>query len=179
MNNRQSNGYRLLGGIGAIWGIVGVSLILGRGLSCIYPFSRELCGIHLSSLQWVGLAASLALLGYAEGYKAFHLGFSPRVAARALYLRSNPTLLRVVLAPLFCMGFFHATRKRKTVTYSVTTGVILLIIGVSRMEQPWRGIIDVGVLLGLGWGLVSVWYHSISVFFGNGPSIAPDTPDPS
>ncbi len=177
MNENQSEDYSLLGRIGAIWGIVGVSLILGRGLTCIYPFSRELCSMRLSGVQWIALVASLAFLGYAEGYKAFHLGFSPRVAARALYLKNNPTLLRVLFAPLFCMGFFHATRKRKIVTYSVTTGVILLIVGVSRMEQPWRGIIDVGVLLGLGWGLLSVWLYSFKSFFGKGSSVSPETPD--
>jgi len=167
----------MVGTLGAIWGILGVTLILGRGLLCIYPFSRELCGIPLSGLEWVALGASLVFMGYAEGYKGFQLRFSPRVAARAFYLKQNPTWLRVLLAPLFCMGFFHATRKRKIVTYSLTAGIILLIVGVGRMAQPWRGIIDVGVLLGLGWGLVSVWYYTFKTFAGSGPSVSPETPD--
>lgn len=167
----------MVGTIGAIWGILGVSLILGRGLFCIYPFSIELCGMPLTAVHWVALAVSLAFLGYAEGYKAFHLGFSPRVVARALYLKNNPTPLRILLAPLFCMGFFHATRKRKIVTYSVTIGVILLIVGVSQMAQPWRGIIDVGVLLGLGWGLLSIWIFAVKAFVGSGFAVSPETPD--
>ena len=36
---------KMVGAIGAIWGIVGITLILGRGLLCIYPFSRELCRV--------------------------------------------------------------------------------------------------------------------------------------
>ena len=167
----------MMGTIGAVWGILGVSLILGRGLFCIYPFSRELCGMPFGLVEWVALALSLVFMGYSEGYKAFHKGFSPRVASRALHLKNNPTLLRVVFAPLFCMGFFHATKKRKIVTYCVTFGVILLIIGVSQLSQPWRGIIDAGVLVGLGWGLLAIWYHAIGAFFGSGPSVLPETPE--
>ena len=166
-----------MGIFGAIWGILGVTLILGRGLFCIYPFSRELCGMQLNTVEWIALGVSLVFMGYAEGYKGFQLRFSPRVAARALYLRQNPTLIRVLLAPLFCMGFFHATRKRKIVTYSLTTGIILLIIGVGHLAQPWRGIIDVGVLLGLGWGLLSIWYYTFRVFFGGGAAVSHETPD--
>lgn len=167
----------MLGTIGAIWGVLGVTLILGRGLLCIYPYSSALCGIQLSAIHWVALAVSLVFMGYAEGYKGFQLKFSPRVAARALYLKQHPTVLRVVFAPLFCMGYFHATRKRKIVSYSLTFGIILLIIGVSRMNQPWRGIVDAGVLLGLGWGLASIWLFTCKAFFGSGCDVSPETPD--
>jgi len=46
---------------------------------------------------------------YSEGYKGFQKGYSPRVAARGHYLRDHSTLLRAILAPLFCMGFFHSS----------------------------------------------------------------------
>ena len=167
----------MVGIIGAIWGILGVTLILARGLFCIYPFSVELCGMQLSAVQWVALGVSLVFMGYAEGYKGFHLKFSPRVAARAQYLKENPTLLRVLLAPLFCMGFFHATRKRKIVAYSLTTMIIVLIILVRQLPQPWRGIVDAGVLLGLGWGLVSVWIFSFMALFRKNYDVSPETPD--
>lgn len=167
----------MMGTIGAIWGILGVTLILGRGLLCIYPYSNELCGMQLSAMHWAALVVSLLFMGYAEGYKGFQLKFSPRVGARALYLKQNPTLLRVAFAPLFCMGYFHATKKRKIVSYSLTVGIILLIIGVSHMSQPWRGIVDAGVLLGLGWGLVSVWIFTFKALSGKAYDVSPETPD--
>ena len=167
-----------MGLIGAVWGIVGLTLILGRGLGCIYPFARELCGMEFGLVHWIALAVSLVFMGYAEGYKGFQLKFSPRVAARALYLKNNPTAVRVILAPLFCMGYFHATKKRKIVSYSLTAFIVALIILVGRLGQPWRGIIDAGVLLGLGWGLVSVWFYCFKAFFGKADyTISPETPD--
>ncbi|NNJ70449.1 MAG: hypothetical protein HKP10_04085 [Kiritimatiellales bacterium] len=167
----------MLGAIGALWGVAGLSLIFGRGLFCLYPYVEELECSTFGWIHWAALVASLLFMGYAEGYKGFHLKFSPRAAARARYLKQNPTLVRILLAPLFCMGFFHATRKRKIVAYSLTTMIILLIVLVRQLPQPWRGIIDAGVLLGLGWGLVSVWFFSARAFFGKDYDVCPETPD--
>ena len=127
--------------------------------------------------HWIALAVSLVFMGYAEGYKGFHLKFSPRVAARALYLTRNPSLVRVLFAPFFCMGFFHATRKRKIVSYCLTAMIIGLIVLVRTLDQPWRGIVDAGVLLGLGWGLVSIWLFTFQAFFGKGFDVSPETPE--
>lgn len=167
----------MIGAFGAAWGIVGLSLIFGRGLACLYPYAQELCGTTFAWFHWLALAASMLFMGYAEGYKGFHLKFSPRAAARALYLKNNPTLIRVLFAPFFCMGFFHATRKRKIVAYSLTTMIVVLIILVRQLPQPWRGIVDAGVLLGLGWGLVSIWMFSLQAFFGKEFNVSPETPE--
>lgn len=173
----NSSNKSTLGTLGALWGIVGLSLIFSRGLICLYPFVEELAGMTLGGIHWAGLAVSLLFMGYAEGYKGFHLKFSPRAAARALYLKNNPTPERIIFAPLFCMGFFHATRKRKIVAYSLTTMIVLLIVLVRHLPQPWRGIVDAGVLLGLGWGLISVWLFSMQAFFGTSYDVSPETPD--
>ena len=167
----------MLGIIGAVWGIVGLSWLFGSAIVRLYPYVHELCGTTFAWYHWVGMAVSLVFMGYAEGYKGFQLKFAPRAAARALYLKQNPTFLRVLLAPLFCMGYFHATRKRKIVSYSLTGMIILLIIGVHHLKQPVHGIVDAGVLFGIGWGTVSVWIFSIKAFFGKDYTVSPETPD--
>lgn len=167
-----------LGKIGAFWGIAGLSLLFSNALIRLYPYSKELNDFIFEWYHWAALFISLSFMGYAEGYKGFHLKFSPRAAARALYLMHNPTPVRIIFAPLFCIGFFHATRKRKIVAYTLTAMIILLIIGVRQLEQPWRGIVDAGVLLGLGWGLVSVWIFTYEAFFTSGYDVSPETPEP-
>ena len=167
----------LIGVIGAVWGILGLSLLFGSALFRLYPHAEELWGSDFSPIHWLSLAASLLFMGYAEGYRGFHLRFSPRAAARALYLRRNPTPLRVLFAPLFCMGFFHATRRRRIVAFSLTLMIVFLIVLVRQLPQPWRGIVDAGVLLGLGWGLISVWWFSFRAFTDAGFSVSPEIPD--
>ena len=65
-------------------------------------------------------------------------------------------------------------KKRKIVAYGLTAMVILLILLVERLPQPWRGIVDAGVLLGLSWGLVSFWIFTVRAFFGLGPAVDPE-----
>ncbi len=173
----KNSGKSALGTWGALWGILGLTLIIGRGLVCLYPYVQELPESRLVWFHWVAIAASLLIMGYAEGYKGFQLKFSPRAAARARYLRENPTPIRVTFAPLFCMGFFHATRKRKIVAYALTTMIVLLIVLVRQLPQPWRGIVDAGVLLGLGWGLVSIWIFSFKALVDPDYDVSPETPD--
>ena len=170
-------GASALGTAGAVWGIVGLSMIIGRGFFSVWPYTMELIGTSFTWARWTALGASLIFMGYAEGYKGFQLKFAPRVAARALYLKSNATPLRVVFAPFFCMGFFHATRKRKIVAYSVTTMVVLLIVGVRQLPQPWRGIVDLGVVLGLAWGVISLLAFTWQAFTGDSFAHSPETPD--
>jgi hypothetical protein len=165
------------GSIGAAWGIVGLSLLFLNALMRLYPHACEITTLSLNWVHWLGLAVSLLFMGYAEGYKGFQLRFSPRAAARALYLRNHPTPGRIIFAPLFCMGFFHATRKRKIVAYSLTGMIVLLIVLVRQLPQPWRGIVDAGVVLGLGWGVLSVWFFSIKAFWGTAYCVSPETPD--
>ena len=167
----------MIGMIGAAWGIVGLSLIFGSALYRLYPYAQELLETPFVWYHWLALVASLLFMGYAEGSKGFHLKFSPRAAARALDLKHNPTGTRVLFAPFFCMGFFHATRRRKIVAYSLTAMIALLIVMVRQLDQPWRGIVDAGVLLGLGWGLVSIWIFTAIAFFGKGFDVSPETPD--
>ncbi len=177
MTTGSNKGGSTFGLIGAVWGIAGLSWLFGNAIVRLYKYVKELGSQTFEWYHWACLVLCLCFMGYAEGYKGFHLRFAPRAAARALYLRRNPTLLRVVLAPLFCMGYFHATRKRKIVVFSLTGMIILLIIGVHHLKQPAHGIVDAGVMFGIGWGTVSVWYFSIKAFFGNDFDVSPETPD--
>ena len=91
--------------IGILWGMGGVTALLMRGLYCLLPYVFELSTYALDQWHGIALAGSLLFLGYAEGYKGFQLKFSPRAAARLAVIRRDPTWPRVLLAPLFCMGF--------------------------------------------------------------------------
>lgn len=144
------------GALAATWGVVGVVLLLVRGISRLVPHALELRHIELSLVSGAALAAWTFFMAYAEGYRGFQRGFSPRVVARASELARHPTWVRGVLAPLYCMSLFAAERRRMIVSWSLLVMIIGLIVGVSRLAQPWRGIIDAGVVVGLTWGLVAL-----------------------
>ena len=97
-------------------------------------------------------------MAYAEGYKGFHLGFAPRVVRRASYLRDNPQLSHTLLAPLFCMGYFYTTTRRQIVSIGLTVMIICFVLIAGLLPQPWRGIVDAGVVVGLSLGVASILY---------------------
>ena len=114
--------------------------------------------INLSLLHWGALLFSIFYMAYAEGYKGFHLGFAPRVVSRASYLSKNPRISHTLLAPLFCIGYFHTTRKRQLLSIGLTIMIICFILIARQLPQPWRGILDAGVVVGLGIGISSIGY---------------------
>ncbi len=163
-----------VGMFGAAWGLLGVTYIIGSAVFRLAPYMVASFDYQWNLWHWVLFVGFTFFMAYGEGYKGFQKAFSPRVAARALYLSKHPTPLRVILAPLFCMGFFGATRKRKIVTWCLTTGIIILIIIVRQLSQPWRGIIDFGVVLGLAWGTIALWVFAWKAFFIGGHDRDPE-----
>lgn len=159
-----------------MWGIAGVVGLLVQALVRLGPRAVEALKSELDVVQWIALVGWCAFMVHAEGIKGFHRRFSPRVVARAWTLAERPQLLHVIFAPAYCMSLFHASRRGIIVAWSVLLGVIGLITIVSRMSQPWRGIVDAGVVLGLGVGLASILFYTVRAMGGTPPPIDPDLP---
>ncbi|MFT6917092.1 MAG: hypothetical protein ACJAWL_003449 [Motiliproteus sp.] len=145
-----------MGVIAASWGFLGIFTLFSFAIVRLSYLGIEAWSMPFSWQHWLALVVWVVFMAYNEGYKGFQKGFSPRVAARTAYLYKHPSLLRLILAPLFCMGYFHATRKRQLITFAITLMVIGLVQVVALLEQPWRGIVDLGVVIGLAWGLISL-----------------------
>ncbi len=161
--------------LGAWWGLTGVVLLLGSAIYRLTPMAVSAFSFDFHWYHTVTLALVVFFMAYVEGYRAFQQGFSPRVAARARYLKDQGRLSHAIFAPLFCMGFFHATRRRQITSISVTAGIIVLVLLVRLLDQPWRGIVDAGVVVGLAWGLASLVLFGIqaltSVTFPHSPEV--------
>lgn len=173
----MSESRNILGIFAAIWGFCGSFSLIAFAIWRLSPIALESMNYALSSLQWLVLAGFAIYMAYAEGYKGFQRGFAPRVAARSLYLANNPTPLRVILAPLFVVGYFHASRKRLITSYALTIMIIGFILLLKFVDQPWRGIIDVGVVVGLAWGLASMLYFIVRAIVDENYSYSPEMPE--
>ena len=166
----------MLGYVAAIWGLLGIGLLIGSAIVRLGSIGFEAFAYSLSGLHWAALAFSVAFMGFAEGYRGFQQAWSPRVAARILFLSQNVTPLRLVLAPLFCMGFFDIVKSRMIVTYCLTSVIVVMVLLVHQLEQPWRGIVDLGVITGLIWGLVSLLIFTLKAFFSSSFRYSPEMP---
>jgi hypothetical protein len=169
---------RFVGAAGAVWGIAGVSLLIGDAVYRLSLVAIDAFTYPLDWRHWVFLVVFLVFMTVSEGYLGFQRAFSPRVAARARYLARHPRVVHALFAPLFCMGFFHATRRRQISSILLTMGIVVMVVLVRQLAQPWRGIVDLGVAAGLVWGLVALGIFSYLAFtteaFGQ-PTDVPET----
>jgi hypothetical protein len=140
------------------WGVFGVAGVIAFAIVRLTPYAVEAVAAGLTPLQWFALVANVGFMAWSEGYRGFQCKFSPRVAARALYLLLHPTPLRAILAPVFCVGYFHSARPGLMAAWICTLAIVGAVLLVQLLSQPWRGILDAGVVVGLRWGLATFIY---------------------
>jgi len=158
----SSSGRKLANTVASLWAAGGFIMILGKSIKRILPIALEPfngAAASLSTLQLASYVGMCLWFAYVEGYKGFQLKFSPLVVARAQTLKpfeKGSPIIHTILGPFYAMGLFHATKKRKIVSWSVSIGVGFIVAAVKKLPYPWRNIIDAGVIVGLTWGSVSI-----------------------
>lgn len=141
--------------LGAVWGVAGfVGLILSAVARLLPPAVEALTG-PLHAGQWASVVGMTLFMLYSEGYRGFQRQFAPRFASRSRFLREHARAVDVLLAPVFCIGYYHACWPRLLAVWGLTAGIVGLVLLVHRLPAPWRGLVDVAVVCGLAWGLVS------------------------
>jgi len=125
-----------------------------------------------------GMQVALTILwvifnGYGEGYRAFQLRFSPRVVLRAHELARDPSPLKVLLAPFYCMNLVYAPKVRLIISWLAVGLIFCAVYAVRQLDQPWRGIVDMGVVVALAWGIIAmVYFHLRALRTGQMPVVA-------
>ena len=163
--------------LAAAWGVAGVAGILVFAIVRLTPHVITAVEGGMNVWEWGLMAASVGFMAWSEGYKGFQCRFSPRVAARALYLLLHPSFVRALLAPVFCIGYFHNRRRGLIGAWVGTLAIVVAVLLVQLLDQPWRGILDAGVVVGLTWGVVT-FLHMVWLTLREGRyQHSPETPD--
>ncbi len=165
-----------------LWAIGGVLLLLSQAIFRLSQIAFQgLTSGQMSRSQWLICGAWIIANAYLEGYRGFQKRFVPRVLARAHYYSSEASMTSagatVLVAPLFSMAYFKANRRALISAWAVTLLVMCAIVLIRWVPQPWRGIIDAGVVVGLGWGTVTLLVGTLSILRGHAPTGSPDLPD--
>lgn len=163
-------------GLGVAWGVGGIVTVLIYAAASLGSLALQALESGLSPLHWLAVAANTAFMAWAEGFRGFQQRFSPRVAARALDLYEYPTTLRLLLAPWFCVGYFGATSRLQRTVWFGTGLIVLAVLLFNRLPQPWRGILDTGVMVGLLWGTLSLFWACWATFRDRHALVAPEVP---
>jgi hypothetical protein len=158
--------------------VLGVLAILTSAIVRLTPYAVDAVRSGLTGPQIALSAAWVAFMVWSEGYRGFQQRFSPRVVVRALVLGAARPSGWTVIAPIVAMGLVHATRRRLIASWALTAMIIGFILLLRITPQPWRGIVDAGVVTGLAWGAVSVLVFWVRALAGSPPQADPEFPPP-
>ena len=158
-----------------LYAVLPVVALLSFAVYRLFPIAMQPLRDDPSAGTWVAYAVSVVLMAWAEGYRGFHQQFSPRVVVRGLHL-SRRRGIYLALAPAVAMGWVYATRRRLITSWSLTFGIVLLVVLMHLLDQPWRGVVDAGVVVGLGWGILSILYFLGRAALGSAHAVPADMP---
>lgn len=160
------------------WGLLGVLALFGRALSRLVPLAwQPIADGSLTTLHIALYVAWVIFNAYGEGYRAFQRSFCPRVVGRAYHLAANPKPLHALLAPLYCLSLFHANRRGLTVAWTMLVIIAILVALLRLTPQPWRGIIDGGVVVALAWGSLVMLVLGVKALAGAPPRAKLNLPE--
>ncbi len=154
------------------WGAGGFLALLAWAVARLGPLVSDSLALPWAWFHWVLFALNLVLMAWFEGYRGFQQNYAPRFAARCEYLYRRATPLQVLIAPLVCMGFVHAPKRRMITAWALSGGIVLVVLLYRQLPQPWRGILDAGVLLGLAWGMAATGWNLVLALL-KGPQADP------
>lgn len=155
-----------------VWSIGGTAAVLLEAIVRLVPRALVLLE-DPEPVPLVAAAAWSAFMVWTEGWRGFHQRFNPRVVARAARLTTRPWW-SAVLGPLVVMGLLDATPRRLAASWLLVAMIVLLIVGVQRLADPWRAVVDAGVVLGLSFGTASLALHTVRAIRGTARPVDPE-----
>jgi hypothetical protein len=165
----------LLKNVLGVWGVLQVVYIFSNAIKRLLPVALEpIIKNDISPMHWAMYIGWCLCMAYTEGYKAFHLKFSPSVVHRSFNIGDSPSIIKCILAGPYSMGLFGATKRKMIVSWCITGGVFVLTKLVKNLSYPYRSIVDSGVVLGLSLGLASMLFYTTKSLFGRGIGIELD-----
>lgn len=140
----------------AWWGIIGVLLALAKAVIGLGGRGLQTLRGGLAPGEWATLVALVVLFVYVEGMRALQLRFAPHVVARAHALSADGPVIWRVLAPLYSFGLVGAPTRALLRAWAGVAAIVIAVIIVRALPEPWRGIIDLAVAAALLWGTVAL-----------------------
>lgn len=155
MSRRASEAGSGTGRAAAAWTLTGVAALFTSAVLRLGSRGVETIFAGLAPAEWAALVGLTIFFVYTEGIMTFQKRWVPKLVDRARGVRTEPWWLKL-LAPLYGMSLVGAPAGRVLRAWIGTALIVLAIVLVRSLPEPWRGIVDFAVAAALGWGLVSI-----------------------
>lgn len=144
------------------WGIAGVGALLVNAVVQLGGRGLETMRAGLGPVEWLALLALTVAFVWGEGVRALGQRWVPGVVARAAELRPRSPRWHRILAPLYAMSLIGAGRRAAARAWLGVTLIVLAVLLVRALPEPWRGIVDVAVAAALLWGVIAMARQAVA-----------------
>jgi hypothetical protein len=144
-----------------LWAVVGVAALFARASWQLGQRGVATVAAGLDPLEWFILTALTVAFVYGEGYRALQRKWIPHVFARIGRLGRERVAVYRLLAPLYAMSLVGAAKQAMLRAWLGVAAIVGAVLVVSRLPDPWRGMIDVAVASALVWGLAAILITSL------------------
>ncbi|MGH7464372.1 MAG: hypothetical protein ACREK1_04295 [Longimicrobiales bacterium] len=139
-----------------VWAVAGVVTLFGEAAWRLALRGITTMRAGLTPFEWLALAALVAAFVYGEGVRALQRRWVPYVLARVERLRMEPVLRYRLAAPLYAMSLMGPPRGAARRAWAGVAAIVFAVLLVSRLPDPWRGIVDLAVAAALVWGAIAL-----------------------
>lgn len=140
----------------AWWAVTGVAALFLTAAGRLGGRGLETMRAGMTAWQWLALVLLTAAFVYGEGYRALHRRYAPFVVERAGRLGPASSRLRCVLAPLWAMALVGERSRLVVRAWAGAWAIVVAVVLVRSLPEPWRGIVDFAVAGALFWGFVAL-----------------------
>lgn len=146
------------------WAVGGVVFLFGEAAWRLGMRGVAAIRGGLTPFEWVALLLLTAAFVYGEGVRALQRKWVPYVLTRIERLRSEPAVVYRAAAPLYAMSLIGPPARAVVRAWAGVAAIITAVLVVSRLPDPWRGIVDIAVASALVWGAFALVRGAVRTF---------------
>ena len=140
----------------ALWALVGSGLVFLQAVVALGARGVATVRAGLEPTEWWALGVLTAAFVYGEGILALERRFIPALVRRAGRLRTVRHTGMRLLAPLYAFSLVGAPLATLVRAWAGVAAIVVAVVAVRALPEPWRGIVDLAVAAALAWALVAL-----------------------
>jgi hypothetical protein len=137
------------------WALGGLSLTFLQAITRLGARGVHTIANGLTAFEWAVLVLLTLVFVYGEGFRGIQQHFAPRVVQRLHELFARRARWQL-LGPLYLLSLVGAAPRTMLRAWIGVAAIVVAVLIIRALPEPWRGIIDFAVVAALTWGLIAI-----------------------
>lgn len=138
------------------WALIGIALLLGKAVMRLGWRGWIVLSDGVTAFQGFVAVLLVGAFLYGEGMLALERRWVPSLLHRVDRLPDEGNRWNRLGAPLYAMSLIGAPAKTLVRAWAGVGAIVVAVLVVRALPDPWRAMIDLAVAAALAWGLLAL-----------------------